>query len=125
MLLLGLYLLSKTTKGNQNPSVFRHSTELGEVGVSFETIENLVVKVTSKIRGVRDLKSKVKIEENDSLSIVVRIQFDGETPIPQITKELQEIIKLKIEEITGLNVTKVHVMVSNISQTPGRKVVLE
>ncbi len=124
MLLISFYLLSRTTKGNHRPSVFRQSTELGEIAVSFETIENLVIKVTSKVKGVRELKSKVNIDENDNLSIVVRIQFDGETPIPQITNELQAIIKGKVEEITGLSVTKVHVMVSNISQTPGRKVVL-
>ena len=50
--------------------------------ISMETIENLCLKATSRFRGVRDVKARIRVVES-GLEIMIRCgPVDGETPIP-------------------------------------------
>jgi len=40
---------------------------------------------------------------------------DGESPLPDISGDLQRVIKTQVEEITGIPVSKVSVYIANIA----------
>ena len=91
--------------------------DFGDVRISIETVQNLSLKAASRIRGVKDLRARVKISDS-GLDIQLRSIVDGETSIPQLTDEIQRNVKAYVEEITGIPVAYVTVFVANVVQTP-------
>ncbi|MBO8170364.1 MAG: alkaline shock response membrane anchor protein AmaP [Bacillaceae bacterium] len=98
------------------PSIVQFG-ELGDIKITLDTIETLAVKASKKIRAIRDLKAKVQPTENGTI-IHLKVSVDGETPIPQLTDELQKNVKHDIEHIAGIQVEKVTVVVSEVQRTP-------
>ncbi len=96
-------------------SSINQRTDFGNIQISMETIENLALKAAGRIKGVKDLKARVRIEEA-GLDLMIRTIVDGDTPIPLLTEEMQNHVKGHIEEITGLPVANVSVYVANIVQ---------
>ncbi|WP_440110535.1 alkaline shock response membrane anchor protein AmaP [Paenibacillus sp. QZ-Y1] len=101
------------------PSVDQR-TEFGDVQISMETIENLCLKATSRFRGVRDVKARIRVVES-GLEIMIRAVVDGETPIPALTSDLQKAIHDHVQEITGIPVSFVTVYIANVTQSPNYK----
>ncbi|UHA72879.1 alkaline shock response membrane anchor protein AmaP [Paenibacillus sp. 481] len=91
-------------------------TEIGDIKVSLETIENVALKAAGRIRGVKDLKARIRTNES-GLDITIRAVVDGESSIPNITEEVQRNVKEYVQEITGIPVSYVSVYVANIVQT--------
>ncbi|MCR8659291.1 alkaline shock response membrane anchor protein AmaP [Paenibacillus endoradicis] len=105
--------LSRSTVSSQSVD---QRTEYGDIRISIETMENLALKAAMKIRGVKDLKARVKATDT-GMDIVLRTVVDGEVSIPQLTEEIQISVKNYLEEITGIPVTNVSVYIANIIQT--------
>lgn len=91
-------------------------TDYGDIRISLETIENLSLKAAAKVKGVKDLKTRVKVSEL-GLEIVIRTIVDGESSIPALTEEVQRSVKFYIEETTGIPVASVSIFVANIIQS--------
>ncbi|ANS74931.1 hypothetical protein AWM70_10245 [Paenibacillus yonginensis] len=92
-------------------------TEFGDIQISVETIENLSYKAASRVRGVRDVKTRIRVSES-GLEIHVRALVDGETAIPPLTEEVQKQVHDQVEEITGIPVSYVSVYIANLVQSP-------
>lgn len=92
-------------------------TEYGDIQISTETIENLAYKAASRVRGIREVKTRIRITES-GLDIVVRAMVDGDTPIPTLTEEVQKQVHDHVEEITGIPVSYVSVYIANLVQSP-------
>jgi uncharacterized alkaline shock family protein YloU len=91
-------------------------TDFGDIRISLETVENLSLKAASRVRGVKDLRSRVRVN-NSGLEIQIRTVVDGESSIPQLTEEMQRGVKEHVEEVTGIPVSSVTVYVANVVQT--------
>lgn len=91
-------------------------TEYGDIQISVETIENLSYKAASRVRGVRDIKTRIRITEA-GLEIKVRALVDGESPIPEVTEEVQKQVHDYVESITGIPVAYVSVFIANLVQS--------
>lgn len=110
---LRLFFLSiRTNKGSQTPSIDQR-TDFGEIRISLETIENLTLKAVSRVRGVKDIRSRIRIVET-GLDITIRIVVDGESSIVELTEEIQRSVKDHVEEIGGIPVANVAVFVANV-----------
>jgi uncharacterized alkaline shock family protein YloU len=100
---------------SQAPSIDQH-TEFGDIRISLETVENLSLKAAGRTRGVKDLRARVKVNQS-GLEIIIRTIVDGDSPIPDLTEEMQSSVKRYLEEITGIPVASVTVFVANIVQS--------
>jgi uncharacterized alkaline shock family protein YloU len=109
-----LYISLRTGRV-QVPSIDQR-TEFGDIRISIETVENLSLKAAGRTRGVKDLKSRVRVNQS-GLEIMIRTVVDGESSIPEITEEMQSSVKSYIEDITGIPVASVTVFVANIVQS--------
>ncbi|MFD2611880.1 alkaline shock response membrane anchor protein AmaP [Paenibacillus gansuensis] len=116
ILLMGLRMLyiSLRRASGQSPSISQR-TEFGDIQISVDTVENLSLKAASRIRGVKDLKSRIRVTDA-GLEIVIRSFVDGETSIPNLSEEIQRAVKSHVEEITGIPVALVSVYVANVTQ---------
>lgn len=120
-----IYLLIKSLQGKQMPSFSNRRSDIGEIRISMDTLVNLASKVASKVKGVKEQKVKVRPEEDETVTIIIKIYVDGETPIPQISDEIQLNVKENIEQIAGVLVGQVHIVVANIGQSNIKKARVE
>lgn len=95
-------------------------TEYGDIQISTETIENLSYKAASRVRGIREVKTRIRITEA-GLDIMVRAMVDGDSSIPALTEEVQKQVHDHVEEITGIPVSYVSVYIANLVQSPVMK----
>lgn len=112
------YVSIRSERGAMN-SVHQR-TEYGDVQISLETIENMALKVAERTRGVRDVKTRIRVIES-GLEIMIRAVVDGETAIPGLSETMQKSIHTEVEEITGVPVSSVSVYIANIVQSPAFK----
>ncbi|WP_068785173.1 alkaline shock response membrane anchor protein AmaP [Paenibacillus phocaensis] len=91
--------------------------EYGDIQISVDTIENLSYKAASRVRGIKEVKTRIRIMES-GLEIVVRALVDGETSIPALTEEVQRQVHDHVEEITGIPVSYVSVYIANLVHSP-------
>lgn len=122
--ILSLWFLSTAFRRGQRSTGVHQIGEHGDIIITIETLESIASKAAKKIKGVRDLKARVKQGVAEAgIRIGLRITVDGETSIPEITEALQQSVKTYTEEITGVSVESVTVIVENTiqsTQTRGR-----
>lgn len=102
-------------RGRSNVPSIDQRTEFGDIRISLDTVENLALKAANRTRGIKDLKARVKVSQA-GMEILIRAVVDGESPIPQLTEEMQGAVKQHVEDITGIPVSMVSVFVANIQQ---------
>jgi uncharacterized alkaline shock family protein YloU len=107
-----LFYLSVRRDRSRVPSIDQQ-TDYGKVSISMETIQNLALKAAGTIKGISELKSRIQINES-GLEIVLRTNVDGENSIPQLTEDVQRMVKEQVELMTGIPVVSVSVNVVNI-----------
>jgi uncharacterized alkaline shock family protein YloU len=88
-------------------------TNLGEVRVSFSTIEGLALKTIRQYPNVKDTKVSSKTE-GEQLIIGVRAVVTADTNIPEITADIQSSVKEYVEKYTGIVVKQVQVQIDGI-----------
>lgn len=100
------------TKNQQQSSLIK-SGEIGEVYMSFEAINNLIIKASYNIKGVREVKPKIKVMA-EGISIQLNIIVGHDVNIPQITLDLQNKVSEYLQEYGGINVIEVKVYVEKV-----------
>ncbi|GAB7386830.1 hypothetical protein BSNK01_06660 [Bacillaceae bacterium] len=113
-LLAGFKMIFAVLRRSPKPPPVRQRTELGDIRISLETIENLAKKAALKVRGIQELKAQVKPLES-GLFIALKVMVDGDTPIPELTERLQMNVKHHLETIAGIEVAEVTVHVDNVA----------
>ncbi|AWB45095.1 alkaline shock response membrane anchor protein AmaP [Paenibacillus sp. CAA11] len=119
VLSLRFFYVSVRRSRNSLPSIDQR-TEFGDIQISVETIENLAYKAASRVRGVREVKTRIRMSDA-GLEISIRALVDGETSIPPLTEEVQKQVHDHVEEITGIPVAYVSVYIANLVQSPTMK----
>lgn len=113
-LLMALILLAFGLRPTQKKERFvAKSNEFGEVQVSIATLENMVLRVVQRTQGIKDVSRKVTYAE-DGLTVRIHIRVMPDEPLPGLTADLQAKTKEYLEELTGILVHEVKVVVDNI-----------
>ena len=90
-------------------------SEIGEIRVSFKAIENMVLSASRKVKGIREVNTRIDSVEQ-GLVIYMRVKVIPDLPIPGLVNELQTVVRDYVQEISGSNVAEVKVLVENIAQ---------
>ncbi len=86
----------------------------GEIRISFSAIESMVLRVIRGHREINEIKTKIATGQ-DGLNIMLKITVIPETIIPEMIEKLQKTIKEHIEEMTGITVPVVKVLVDRVT----------
>lgn len=121
IILLGINFLIKSLQTKQTPTFSNKQSEIGEIRISMDTLENLASKVTKSIKGVNEEKVKIRLDENNKVTVIVKIYVDGETSIPTISENIQLKVSETIQQIAGIDVENVHIIVANVGRSKSRK----
>ncbi|WP_172200332.1 MULTISPECIES: alkaline shock response membrane anchor protein AmaP [Saccharibacillus] len=108
-----LFVSLRRSRGNLHSVDQR--TDLGDIQISVETIENLCLKAASRVRGVKEPRTRIRMTE-PGLDVRIRTVVDGEYPIPALTEEVQRGVKEFVQEITGIPVASVSVYIAGVVQ---------
>ena len=87
--------------------------ELGEIRIALVALENMVLRVTQQHNGIKESKRRV-VQTPDGLVAFLRVKVMPDLELPALISELQRKIKKYIEEITGIGVVGVKVLVENV-----------
>ncbi len=119
--LLGIVLLLLSFSGagkqaqekSKARSIVQYS-ETGEIRISLVAIENMVLRVSRQVKGIRETVTRVDYNDQ-GLLLYVKVKVIPDMQIPQLVSELQKNIKDYIEDMTGTSVAEVKVMVEDIA----------
>lgn len=115
------FLVYRSRRGggrNREPQTVVHKMEHGDVKITYEAIEQLATRAAVKIRGVKNLETRVRVAEGDALTLAVRFAIEADLDIPKTTAELQGTVKDYIESTTGIPVALVTVYVTEMATAP-------
>lgn len=121
IILLGINFIIKSLHTKQTPTFSNKQSEIGEIRISMDTLENLASKVTRSVKGVNEERVKVRLDENNKVTVIVKIYVDGETSIPTISENIQLKVSETIQQIAGIDVEYVHIIVANVGRSKNRK----
>ncbi len=99
----------------QAPSI-KQPYEWGHIEVTIKTIEHIACRAVDHITGLTDVKARV-VRKADGLSVTIRVQIEGETPIPVLSQEVQSHVKTQVQQVVGIPVTHVYVYIADLSDT--------
>lgn len=111
--ILSLAFLFSGVRTNKDKKAVSKHTNIGEIRISLNSIENIALTASRRVNGVRDTKAYVKRIE-DTVDITVRIVVMPDTGIPAISMEIQDRVKRTVEENAGIAVESVKVLVDSI-----------
>lgn len=110
------FLIVSLQRSSSSTGSIDQRTDIGDIRISIETIENLALKAAARQRGVKDLRARVRATDA-GIEIMLRTIVDGESSIPALTEEIQRTVKDSVEEITGIPVINVAVFIANVVQS--------
>jgi uncharacterized alkaline shock family protein YloU len=123
---LSLRLLFSAMRRPRDGGVDR-LTEFGYIRISLETLESIASRAARGVKGIRDLTARVHFSSDSpsSVGIGLKITVDGETPIQTLSEERQRTVKEQVEEIAGVEVSQVSVLVKDTVQPERARIRVE
>ena len=122
IIIVGILLIIMAIKGilfqtkleeNKDAIILENSS--GKLIISRRTLENLVKDISNGVKGVENSSARVNVEKDTDLIISIDIVVK-EGSIKDITKKLQEDVKIAIKKASDLNVAEVNVNIKNIKK---------
>ncbi len=110
---LSLMFLFSGMKSNKDKKAVSKHTNIGEVRISLNSIENIALNASKKVNGVRDTRAFVWKHE-DSVAVNIKMVVMPDMNIPAISADVQERVKKSVEESSGIAVNEVKVIVEGI-----------
>lgn len=106
----------------QREKTIAFPTPSGEVTIALSAVEDLIKRLAGAIGGIKELRPDV-IATKKGIVVDLRVVLKSEANIPELTERLQEITRLKIQEVLGIEeqiIIKIHVL-KIISQEEKRR----
>jgi len=119
IVLAGLRLFWVSLFKPKGRHVILAESALGQIRVSLVAIESLVEKVVSQLKGVREVKPRI-VPVPQGVGMQVRVSVTPDVKVPELSVEIQTLVKDKILEVTGLTVKNIRISVENISASRPR-----
>lgn len=113
LLLISIRFLLWGNFKEKAPASVHQRNNHGDVKISLETISNLALKAAHRIRGLKDVKTKVTVKD-EGLILSLKLNVEGDRPIPDLSEELQTTVKAYVEDIAGVPVSDITVYVANV-----------
>ncbi|MDP2753503.1 MAG: alkaline shock response membrane anchor protein AmaP, partial [Nitrospirota bacterium] len=96
----------------QREKTIAFPTASGEVTIALTAVEGLIKRLAALIPGIKELRPDV-IASKKGIIADLKVVLKSEANIPELTKQLQEITRAKIQEVLGIEeqiIIKIHVI---------------
>lgn len=103
------------SSGKRVKHVVLAEREAGQVTMSVLAVENLVEKLASQVDGVKEVKPRL-FRKGERTGVRLKVAVSPDISIPEVSREVQNRVKEKVLEVTGLDIGVVSVYVESIAQ---------
>ena len=110
-----LFWVSVAGSGKRPKHVVLAERDAGQVTMSVSAVENLVEKLASQVDGVREVKPHL-FRRQQGVGVRLKVAVSPDISIPEVSREIQNRVKEKVFEVTGLDIGLVSVYVDSIAQ---------
>ena len=115
LFIMGIKGILFQSKLEENKDAIILENNSGKLIISRKTLENLVKDISNGVQGVENSFARVNVSKDTELIISIDIVVK-EGSIKDITKKLQEDVKIAIKKASDLNVSEVNVNIKNIKK---------
>ncbi|NMB97295.1 MAG: alkaline shock response membrane anchor protein AmaP [Clostridiaceae bacterium] len=115
LLLSALVFLILGIKPGKDKKYVSRTTNMGEVRISFVTMQNVVMNAAGSFGELKNIIVSI-LNDGENISVDVKSHIMPGVSIPDLSQQVQERVKLAIEESTGVTVNNVRVYIEGIYQ---------
>ncbi|HHX50475.1 MAG TPA: alkaline shock response membrane anchor protein AmaP [Clostridia bacterium] len=115
VMLIALKLFFDGFRREPSRKALVESGELGQVQISVTAIEHMVKKAAMKIKGVREVKPKIRCIP-EGVAVLLQVQVTPDLNIPQTTADIQNEVRDYLENTAGLKLLEAKVLVDHITK---------
>ncbi|MGS0764037.1 alkaline shock response membrane anchor protein AmaP [Syntrophomonas curvata] len=90
----------------------------GEVSITVPAIKIIIMKAVKKIEGIKEIRPVVT-NGADGLQVYLHMMINPDISVPELSKKVQDVVREYLENIGGLKVAEVKVLVDDLN--PGAK----
>lgn len=90
------------------------STLAGDVSITVPAVNVIIMKAVKKVQGVRDIRPSVS-EGVDGLVVKLHMMINPDHPVPEMSRQVQEVVRQQLEETGGLKVSQVRILVDDFN----------
>lgn len=88
------------------------TTSSGQVTIALSAVEDLIRRVANLIPEIKELRPDVWAAKKDTIIADLKVVLKSESNIPELTSRLQELTRLRLQEVLGIEgqiVVKIHI----------------
>lgn len=112
--LVGIYLLVASLKPDKPQVATVKEGAMGEVCMTIPAIKQIILKAAKTVEGIREVRPVVKLTKN-GLNVFLHLMINPDYKVPEMTETLQLQVNRYLEEIGGLQVAEIKVLVDDIA----------
>lgn len=90
--------------------------ESGRLLISRETLESLIVSVTTEFNEAKNVQTKVELDKTNSLIVYINLAVTSDVSIKDMTLDIQNKIKEKVKKSTDLEVKQINVTIKKVEK---------
>jgi uncharacterized alkaline shock family protein YloU len=115
ILALGIFVFLSTIRMKPRVKSFAidHSLD-GEVSITVAAIKVIITKAVKTIEGIREIKPVVNDSPN-GVQVYLHMMINPEKSVPELSKNVQEIVRKNLEDIGGLKVAEVKILIDDLN----------
>lgn len=108
-LALGVFFNMLKQEPSSNAVTVKNTTA-GQIAITIPAVKVLIMKAVRQVEGVREVKPAV-YEGNDGLLIKLHMLINPDLNVPELSQNVQNTVKQFLQDIGGLQVAEVRVLV--------------
>lgn len=124
ILVLAIVMLVTSLKVQSQPkSIVVRTALAGDVSITVSAVKAIIMKAVRKVEGIREIEPSIS-NSAEGITVYLHAAINPEYSVPEMTKDIQNIVKQYLEEIGGLTVAEIKILVDDFSEgarVPGHK----
>lgn len=115
-LVIAVIMLTTSLKFESQPrSVVVRSALTGDVSITVSAIKAIIMKAVRKVEGIREIEPSIS-NSPEGIKVYLHVAINPEYSVPEMTKDIQAIVKQYLEEIGGLDVAEIKILVDDFNE---------
>lgn len=114
LVIIGLYLLIAGLKRDKPRTMTVQEGPLGDVSMTIPAVKQIIMKAARNVEGLREVRPEVEYTSS-GVSIRLHLMINPDYKVPEMTEALQNQVSRYLEEIGGLQVAEIKVLVDDIA----------
>ena len=102
LIMLSLLFAQLISARREREKTIAFNNPSGQVTITLFAVEDLIRKIGLELPQIKEIRPDVIATKKKGLHVNIRLILKSETNIPEFTSQLQDMVKMKIQEILGI-----------------------